>query len=188
MDAKDNGAYGKRLNRRDRGESPQRSPRKAKTLQIRRAGSRDADIITDILHAAFLEYQPRYTDRGFAATVPDPLKIQARMREGPIWIALRARKAVGTVAAVRKGKSVYLRGMAVLPSARGSSTGLRLLEQVEQWTAAAGARRLFLSTTPFLHAAIRLYERSGFVRIDQDPKDLFGTPLFTMEKVLSPAE
>jgi GNAT superfamily N-acetyltransferase len=188
VDAKDNGAYGKSLNRRDRGESPPRSPRKAENLQIRLAGSRDAAIITDILHAAFLAYKPQYTDGGFAATAPDPQKIRARMREGPIWIALRARKAVGTVAAVRKGQSVYLRGMAVLPSARGSSTGLRLLEQVEQWTAAAGARRLFLSTTPFLHAAIRLYERSGFVRIDQGPEDLFGTPLFTMEKVLSPPE
>ncbi len=41
---------------------------------------------------------------------------------------------------------------------------------------------MFLSTTPFLHSAIRLYERFGYRRTDDGMNDLFGTPLFTMEK------
>jgi len=48
-----------------------------------------------------------------------------------------------------------------------------------------GCKRLYLSTTPFLHSAIRLYERCGFRRTDEGPHDLFGTPLFTMEKGVS---
>jgi len=41
-----------------------------------------------------------------------------------------------------------------------------------------------LSTTPFLHPAIALYERCGFARTGEGPVDLAGTPLFTMTKAL----
>jgi hypothetical protein len=41
-----------------------------------------------------------------------------------------------------------------------------------------------LHTTPFLSRAIRCYERFGFVRSQDPPSNLFGTPLFTMEKQL----
>jgi hypothetical protein len=42
-----------------------------------------------------------------------------------------------------------------------------------------------LSTTPFLAFAIALYERFGFRRSDAGPRELFGTPLFTMTKDLT---
>jgi ribosomal protein S18 acetylase RimI-like enzyme len=44
---------------------------------------------------------------------------------------------------------------------------------------------MLLSTAPFLDRAIRLYERFGFRRTNEGPHDLFGTPLFSMEKVIS---
>jgi putative acetyltransferase len=78
--------------------------------------------------------------------------------------------------------------MVVRPTARGQRIGERLLAQVENFAVAEGLGRLFLSTTPFLDRAIRLYERLGFQRINEGPHDLFGTPLFTMEKFLSPTD
>jgi ribosomal protein S18 acetylase RimI-like enzyme len=76
--------------------------------------------------------------------------------------------------------------MAVHPNARGRQIGNLLLEEIERFATAAGFTRLYLSTTPSLDRAIRLYERFGFQRIDEGPNELFGTPLFTMEKVLIP--
>lgn len=146
----------------------------------------DAPAISSVLHRAFVEFEPLYTAAGFAATTPHPAQVLVRMREGPVWIALRNRTALGTVAAVIKGESIYIRGMAVLPEARGSGSGGALLRNVEDWARSQECRRLFLTTTPFLAAAIRLYERSGFRRIEEDPPNLFGTPLFTMEKILTP--
>ena len=75
-----------------------------------------------------------------------------------------------------------MRGMAVLPTARGIGIGSRLLECAENWASSQGCSRVFLRTTPYLAAAIRLYESFGFRRTDEGPHDLFGTPLFTMEK------
>jgi GNAT superfamily N-acetyltransferase len=153
-------------------------------VKIRRAGLADCAAIADVLYQAFVEFRSLYTDGGFAATALNAEQIGIRVREGPVWVALRDAVMIGTVSAVKNGDSIYIRGMAVLPDARGSGAGSRLLEQVESWAGAEGCTRLFLSTTPFLASAIRLYERAGFRRTDDEPHDLFGTPLFTMEKVI----
>jgi putative acetyltransferase len=153
-------------------------------LEVRLAGPDDAPVIAALLHESFVEFKALYTDGGFAATALDSRQILVRMREGPVWVALRESRVIGTVAAVVRDESVYIRGMAVLPAARGSGAGARLLEQVENWAASERYTRLFLSTTPFLSAAIRLYERSGFRPTDDGLHDLRGTPLFTMEKAL----
>jgi len=143
----------------------------ATQLEVRRAGPDDAPVIAAVLHESFVEFKALYTEGGFAATTPGAEQVLVRIREGPVWVALRQGVVMGTVAAVVKDESVYIRGMAVLPAARGSGAG-------ERYT------RLFLSTTPFLSSAIRLYERFGFRRTDDGLHDLFGTPLLTMEKNL----
>lgn len=155
-------------------------------IDIRRAVPEDASVIAQVLLDSFVEFKFFYTEGGFSATTPTPGQILTRMREGPVWIASLKNKVLGTVAAMVKGEAVYIRGMAVLPSARGSGTGAALLQHVENWASAQGCVRLFLSTTPFLSSAIRLYERSGFTRTEEGPHDLHGTPLFVMEKKISP--
>jgi GNAT superfamily N-acetyltransferase len=148
------------------------------------AAVEDSAALADVLYQSFVEFRPLYTDGGFAATTPAAAQLEMRMREGPLWVASSDGVIVGTISAVKKGDSAYIRGMAVLRSTRGSGVGSRLLQQVEQWAASEDLNRLFLSTTPFLDSAIRLYEKSGFRRTDDGPHDLFGTPLFTMEKVI----
>lgn len=157
----------------------------ATQLEIRLAGPEDAPAIAAVLHDSFVEFKALYTDGGFAATTPGAGQVLARMNEGPAWVALREGMVQGTVAAVVKGESVYMRGMAVLPTARGLGVGAKLLQHIEAWASSEGYIRLFLSTTPFLDSAIRLYERFGFRRTDEGLHDLFGTPLFTMEKPVS---
>jgi GNAT superfamily N-acetyltransferase len=153
-------------------------------LEVRRAGPEDAPAIAAVLHESFVEFKALYTEGGFAATTPGTEQVLTRMREGPIWVALREGAVMGTVAAVVKDESVYVRGMAVSPAARAAGAGTALLQHVEGWASSQGSGRLLLSTTPFLSSAIRLYERYGFRRTDEGLHDLFGTPLFTMEKAV----
>jgi putative acetyltransferase len=153
-------------------------------VQIRPAVSSDAASIASLLYQSFIEFQSSYTPAGFAATTPTSEQIRLRMKEGPVWVALHNDVIVGTVSVVPKDKGLYIRGMAVVPSARGLGVGKALLMHVERAAAAEGYKRLFLSTTPFLSSAIRLYENYGFRRSSEGPHDLFGTPLFTMVKTL----
>jgi putative acetyltransferase len=153
-------------------------------ISVRRATPEDAEAISSVLLAAFAEYRPLYTDGGFAATTPTPEQVALRIAEGPVWLALSDNTLVGTVSAVSKGAGLYVRGMAVLPVARGRHVGDLLLQCVENFASANAQSHLFLSTTPFLARAIRLYERWGYLPTREGPHDLFGTPLFTMVKDL----
>lgn len=152
--------------------------------RIRRARPDDAAAMETTLATAFEPLRAQYTPAGFAATTPSADVLAARFAEGPAWVAVLDDLIVGTVAARTTAGGVYVRSMAVLPGARGSGVGQALLDQVEAFANAQGAPRLYLSTTPFLDAAIRLYVRAGFVRTDEGPTDLHGTPLLTMEKPL----
>lgn len=153
-------------------------------MHIRRGTAEDAVQIASVLKKAFLEYEAAYTREGYAATTPEAPEILQRMQEGPLWVAHLGDEIVGTAAAVSKEAGLYIRGMAVLPAARGHDLGRRLLEEIELFATQEGCKRLFLSTTPFLKQAIRLYISFGFQFTTEGPHDLFGTPLVTMEKVL----
>src|SRR6476659_3275528 len=154
-------------------------------LEIRLATAEDAASISSVLFRSFIEYKSAYTAEGFAATCPEPEQIKKRLTEGPVWLALLQGTPVATVSAVSRGESLYIRGMAALPEARGLRIGERLMTEVETFASSLGCQHLFLSTTPFLSRAIALYERLGFNRTGAGPHELYGTPLFTMERALA---
>jgi GNAT superfamily N-acetyltransferase len=108
------------------------------TIQIRFATADEAEAIASVLHQAFVEYEALYTPEGFAATTPTAEQIRARWSEGPVWVAVHEDTMVGTVSAVPKRESLYIRSMAILPSARGRKIGTVLLEQVERFAVAHG--------------------------------------------------
>jgi ribosomal protein S18 acetylase RimI-like enzyme len=158
--------------------------RPSKEVQIRKATEQDAPRIASVLRQAFAEYEPLYTEQGYAATTPGAAEIAARMRQGPVWVAIHKEQIAGAGSVVPRPEGIYIRGMAVIPSARGLGIGRQLLDEIQRFAIAQDRMRLFLSTTPFLTTAIRLYEAFGFRRTNDGPHDLFGTPLFTMEKAV----
>ena len=143
-------------------------------IEIRLAGVGDAGAMAGVLREAFEEYIEMYTEGGFAATTPTGDRIEARMDEGPAWVAMLDGEIVGTVAAVPRGEELYVRSMAVLPSARGNRIGEMLLGYVEEFAREHGLNRLVLSTTPFLERAIARYEKWGFRRCGDGPQELWG--------------
>lgn len=151
-------------------------------ILIRAAERMDAASIAAVLRDAFIEYRRLYTDRAFAVTTPDAEQIAWRMNEGSVWVAVYKGVIVGTVSAVPNGKALHIRSLAVRPPARGAKIGQLLLRQVFDFASSHHHQRLFLSTTPFLTDAIRLYRRMGFRKSNEGPHDLWGTPLITLEK------
>ena len=153
-------------------------------MRIRRATEQHVEQIADVLRCAFAEHERLYTRAGYSATTPDASRLRERWREGPVWVAEDDGRIVATVAAAPREGGVYVRSMAVRPEARGRGAARALMRQLELYAVSERASRMFLSSTPFLHDAIRLYQALGFRRTGDPPHELGGTPLFTMEKRL----
>ncbi|RPH68985.1 MAG: GNAT family N-acetyltransferase [Myxococcaceae bacterium] len=157
-------------------------------LQVRRAAVGQAACIAFLLRVAFAEVAGQYTPEALAATLVDAEGIRRRIAEGTaVWIAFLGDQAVGTVSAFDRPEGLHLRSMAVHPGARGHGVGRALLAAAERFGQERGHTRVFLRTTPFLHAAIALYSRTGFTLCLGPERDFHGVPLFEMEKALAAA-
>lgn len=150
---------------------------------IRRATASDAGAISDLLRRAFLEFEHLYTPEAFLATVQPNDGILQRMEEGPLWVAENDHRIIGTVSAMQSKDSVFVRGMAVAPEARGQKIGRALLKLTEEYAQEQGFDRMSLYTTPFLFSAIQLYESYGFTFTGERTSP-HGTELLGMVKVL----
>jgi len=151
-------------------------------IHFRKALSSDAASISSVVYESFAEYRSQYTAEAFHKTCPTSEQVLERMKEGPIWVVLLNGKIVGTVSVVESDEGLYIRGMAVLPEARGRGIGRLILEEMQGFAVTKGHGRLILGTTPFLLRAINLYKHFGFRRCRRRPIDYFGTRIFMMEK------
>lgn len=60
-----------------------------------------------------------------------------------------------------------VRLLAVAPEARGQGVGTALMDECEQRARSAGATILGLHTADMMQAAMRMYERRGFIRVPE---------------------
>lgn len=86
-----------------------------------------------------------------------------------LWVAVRGERVAGSVAFRRLGPAaVELKRMYLRPEERGRGLGQRLLDMALLWAREHGIHRITLDTTERMVAAVRLYERYGFVHLDGD--------------------
>jgi DNA-binding MarR family transcriptional regulator/N-acetylglutamate synthase-like GNAT family acetyltransferase len=94
------------------------------------------------------------------------------------WIAEMNGEPVGSVFVIKQSRTVAkLRLLIVEPKARGRGLGKRLVEECIAFARARGYRKLVLWTQSDLAAARKIYARTGFQRVKQQPHREFGVRL-----------
>lgn len=116
----------------------------------------EACDVASILERAYLEFRRFYTETAFQQTIKDHDGILQRMKEGPVYIARSGGQKVGTISIAFKKEGGYVRGLAVLPEARGLGVASQLIEHIVLVAYNNRMSCLFLYTTEFLLTAIRL--------------------------------
>lgn len=153
---------------------------------IKLATSDDAAAIAEVLVSAFSPNREHYTTEAFAAVTPTPEAIIYRLTEGPIWVAELDNEVVGTVSLTTEPEGLYVRSMAIKPSAQRLGIGKRLLDVIDDHWAASGHERIFLYTSYFIPGAKELYEKQGFKWVrDTAAEEWHGTLGLEMDKKIT---
>jgi len=118
---------------------------------------------------------------------PDLMDIESNYHAtgGNFWAAFQDGKVVGTIALISIGdENGVIRKMFVSKDFRGKEFGIaqNLLNGLITYSKARGITDLYLGTVDILKAAIRFYERNGFVALEK--QDLPSTfPIMSADNV-----
>ena len=147
-----------------------------KGLHIRDAREGDRDAIRDVTLSAFQEYAARMPAhweeyrQGILSRLADvkPAEQIVAERDGVLVGAVLLFPA-GAVFSTPNRSPITLawpeaRLLAVAPAARGQGVGTALMRECVRRARRSGAAALTLHTSDVMQAALRMYERMGFVR------------------------
>jgi GNAT superfamily N-acetyltransferase len=145
-------------------------------VEFRDGGPSDLTTVRRILAAANEPFRSVLQPGAFDPYLEMVLALEERLSVASVILAEVEDRTVGTVTyfpdATAEGwgcpaGDAGIRAMGVDPSAQGMGIGAALLGECRRRAIADGAAAIILHTAFFLPAAIRLYERHGFVR---DPR------------------
>lgn len=127
-----------------------------------------AAIIDLILPIQQIEFKVAIT----LSDQPDLLAIEEvyYQKGGSFWGATIDGKLVGTIAMIKfSDHEAAIRKMFVKKEFRGKELGIaqRLLENLITHCKSHGIDHLYLGTVPVLEAALRFYERNGFLKMEK---------------------
>ena len=135
-------------------------------MEIEQDGSRDA--VNEVVRLHRQVYESEYElEPSFADDVAVQLAELSRSgwpraREG-LWLARLDGRTVGSVTLIQENRELGRLGhLVLLPDARGTGAGRRLVDTVLDAARAAGYARLNLFTFSDLRAAGSLYSSAGF--------------------------
>lgn len=140
------------------------------TFEIRPIRAGDDAVMADVIRTVMPEFGA--TGSGFAISDPE-VDWMSRAYAAPrhaYFVVERDGRVLGGagVAPLAGGDAgvCELRKMYFLPEARGSGAGAAMMARCLDAARGFGFRQCYLETLTGMDAAMRLYERSGFRRID----------------------
>ena len=148
-------------------------------MKIRAMTASDLSAVEEI--AAASPEAAAWSPTAYAGMLPDPAR-------GAVWIAEHDGVVAGFACFRRTGVEAELLNLAVHPAWRRKGLGAQLIarviheavqeagEEAGQKAGARGAVRIFVEVRQSNTAALRLYERFGFVRVGLRANYYPGTP------------
>ncbi len=150
-------------------------------LRIRDYRVADAEVVNALVTGALAEHGLTVNALGIAEDLAQAHTRYAGPQAG-FWVAELEGDVVGTVAIrPKEGDACELKRLYLRSDKRGAGIGQALYARAEAFAIAAGYRRIWLESSRRFTKARKLYERNGFVlleELDNDWEDnLYEKPL-----------
>lgn len=150
---------------------------------IRAYAASDHDAVLALVASVLGEYGFASNVGGVERDLADVARGYGAPRAG-FWVAELERAVVGTVAIrPKEGATCELKRLYVSRAARGRGVGRALYAHAEAFARAAGYERIWLDSSRRFVEARRLYEKNGFVLLEELDNDWCDN---VYEKVLTP--
>ena len=149
--------------------------KKTMSFHIRDARDDEREALQNVTVAAYEEYAAVLPKPLWEAYRQDILMTLEKEESAERIVAEREGTVIGSVLLYPSIANIYtpvrvdvdwpeVRLLAVAPAARGQGVGTALMDECKRRARSAGATVLGLHTTDMMQAAVRLYERRGFIR------------------------
>ena len=161
-------------------------------ITIRNATEQERDAIRDLTLEAYQEFAPMMPDWAWAEYRKDIAETVTHPEPAEQIVAERDGEILGTVLLYPQGGSYHLpdgseqhwefpevRLLAVSAAARGHGIGEALMRECLARTQRTGVPEMHLHTTDLMQAAMRMYERMGFLRALE--LDFYPVPEFIIK-------
>ena len=147
---------------------------------LRRATDGDVQAITDLVVAAYRDYEP------LIGRTPLPMLIhyEEAVRDHEVWVLELDGALVGLIELDARPDHLWVENLAVAPRWQGRGFGRRLLLHAEAEARRQGLDRLGLLTNERYLDNIAMYTRYGYVETQRVPHQ--GTDLVFFSKRLDP--
>jgi N-acetylglutamate synthase-like GNAT family acetyltransferase len=106
--------------------------------------------------------------------------------DGNFWVAVKEGKLIGTIGLINQGQQrASMHRFAVAKDFRGKEKGVsaKLFSTFLKFAVSHDYRKIFLGTTPDATAAMKFYEKNGFVKIESLPEDIAKHPQLIHDSV-----
>ncbi len=116
----------------------------------------------------------------------DVIKEIYQANNGNFWLALKEGKVIGTIGLMNQGKErASMHRFAVIKDFRGKEKGVsaKLFSAFLEFAENQGYKKVFLGTWADAVAAMKFYERNGFVRIESLPEDIANHMQLVHDKI-----
>jgi N-acetylglutamate synthase-like GNAT family acetyltransferase len=148
---------------------------------LRRATDADVPRITELVLAAYRDYEP------LIGRTPLPMLVhyEDAVREHEVWVLELDGALVGLLELDARTDQLWVENVAVAPRWQGRGLGRQLLRHAEAEARRHGLDQLGLLTNERYVANIAMYTRYGYVETQRVPHQ--GTDLVFFSKRLGPA-
>jgi GNAT superfamily N-acetyltransferase len=146
---------------------------------LREAGIDDAEMLTNLLRAAFEEYRGVLEPPSGAHSETEE-SVRKHLESGKAVIATVDDVNAGCVFYEPAGESIYMHRLGVLPAFRGSGVGRALVASVEARAKEGGYKGVRLGTRLVLTKNRAFYERLGYQLVGYGEKLWQGEPFYVV--------